>query len=402
MANKNIKQVFNSHIKVRVDKKWLKELLTWVRGFEFKSDEHISFLGSNLLGINRVMYMCEDETIFMDDLLSIDNIDKLERDFHDLNSVDSSRIVTGSLVNMCYVYTAHLILASKLKDNEKEMGLVAIFKMLHYKFMASIFYHFFKYKTQEALALATYESLSNKSLLKREGTWGKLVIARANDIIAKDSIHIKTLKQMGTDESLLYVVSDIQTRIKAVIISLTKTYYELREEDTRIMSKSKFINTEDGVVLREYTNNVDALITNMIKITGDRNDFVRRELIDRTIELVTTANDRHLEHALVYMSENINNRDDNIVKQLITNVTLYIHSLSTSALNKNAVDVIVTMRNVIRSSQTNNPKIISIKDTVSTLIDKGITSNSATTKSSTKIAVLVYITLRIITFNHYS
>lgn len=399
-----IKAVMDYHAStLTINRKWIKQLLTFINQYENKTDNHITFLGSNLLGLNRMTYLPEDESIWLDDLLDIQDMDELEDDFHDLPTVNPEFLVTGNVINMTFIYAAYRIMSSKhINDKERSMGVTAVLKFLNYKFIGSILYHFFPYPSQESIALSLYESLTRKSMLKQYQNWGGVIEARALDIWGKDSIHRQAIKTMKDDAAVLYAVQDIKVRLNKMIIKLTSEYRRLRDLDSRVSSQEAFVNIGDGLVLREYDNRTEALIRNMTGVVTDKYDFIREELVEQTLRLVPTADSRHLSSVLEYMSEHTGDRKG-IVEDLITSTIIYMQSYRrlSKGSSGNIIELVIKMRNMFRTSQVNNKDIITVRETMGIIAEEALGNRSDRIISSTRIAALVYLTLRILSYNHY-
>lgn len=402
---KSIRGVFDYHMNnLVINTRLIKRLLKFVSAYETRSEEHIAFLGGNLLGINKINYFGEDEQTWRDEILNIPNCEALEDDFHNLPDVNPDFFVTGSLLNMTHVYLAHRIMISGLSDREKELGLTAVFKMLHYKFVASLLYRNFKHRTQEAVALALYESLSRKNLLKKYHSFGAMLEARSKDVFSKKSIHYNTLMKMAPDKACLYVVSDIQTRIRSVFNNLTSEYMRLKEMGSRIGENSPFIMTEDGKELKDVINDVETLQRNMETVLTDPHDFIRDEVLEYTLKIIPTAEERYLKKALLYISEHSDDRKSDSVYQMLRYMVMYLNRILKQVRGADATTpaIVAKTRNLARSSQLGDKDLLAVRDYVTDMLDQSLSGKSSKVIASTRIAVIVYLTIRILAYKHYN
>ena len=146
--DRTIKAVFDKHLGKHLvfDRKLLKKILQHVASFETRDEDHINFLGGNLLGVVNLHYNDGDVEEWIDDILDVDDWEELVEDYHDLPEVEKSFAVSGSTINMSFVYLAHMALTSKhLSASDRERGATAVFIMLQYRFLSSLVNHFFPY-----------------------------------------------------------------------------------------------------------------------------------------------------------------------------------------------------------------------------------------------------------------
>jgi hypothetical protein len=400
-----MRQLFDQYFSyLKVDRAFLKRVLEYVHHFETKNEDHIQFLGSNLLGQNSIKYLNEDSDAWIDEVLVLDEWSELEDEFHDLESVDESFLVSGSLLNASHVYIGHRFLTSPLlKEDDRVLGGMTVMKMLQYKYYASLLNYFFPYKTQESVALALYESLSRKSLLKRYGSWGRMIEARAYDIVDKKSIHYETFLTFSPDDRVLYVVTDIQSRCREIIKKLNTEYRRLKDKEVRILSEGHYFETEDGPTLKDIINQIDSIRREMETVIFDTHDLIREELIEATLEIVPTVSERLLRDTLRFIAEKGKRLRKVNVLEMVDRLILYIQDIQKglSKEEKRITPFILRLRNSFRSSQQSNEDILFIKDQVERLVDEAIGSRNRAAAASTRIATLVYLSLRIITYKHF-
>ena len=80
--------------------------------------------------------------------------------------------------------------------------------------ITSILFNMFRYPADRGVAVAICSP--KKFSLKQYGTWNKLPKKPVRDVINHNSIHFKTIKDMDDDKAIIYLLSDVQTRIKHI------------------------------------------------------------------------------------------------------------------------------------------------------------------------------------------
>lgn len=404
---KNIKAVYDEHCDITMDRKWLKTLLMFNAGYEMRTDDHINFLGGNLVGVYRLHWKAEDTNQWLLDVAGITNRSGLKQDYHNLESIDPSFMVIGNPINASFVYLAHRVMVSSLSAGEKERALEAIFSTMHYHFISSLMYHQFPFRAQESIALSLYENLSRKSLLKQHQNWGNLIKARAADIVATNGIHYNTIKSFTDDAKITYVISDVQSRIREVIKRLKDEYLKLKDEDARVISQSALVNDSesDVKILREYVSRNSALVKQMTDIAKDPLDLIREAVMENTLNLVPTTSERHLTDVLETLSSTLSKRNrhqekaEELVKRLVLFILNYI--ANNNDRENNTVYLVVKVRNLMRSSQLTNEDALAVRNLTSEIVELAMGKRSQAAQASARIGTLVYLTLRLLTLDHY-
>src|SRR5690606_16040062 len=211
---KNIKSVFEEHASgLKIDKALIKRIHEYEREFVNRNDDHIQFFGGNLLGVERPRFKSSDWNNWFDNVLMIDDV-ALRSDLHSLPTIDPSFVVTSDVMYLSCVWLVHAIFNSNLSANDKQQGMIDTLLIFQYKAITSKIAHDFKYSVNREVALATYAALSKKFYIKKYGTWGKVLLARAEDIISRNSIHYQAIKYFDKDKKITDMVSDVQGRVR--------------------------------------------------------------------------------------------------------------------------------------------------------------------------------------------
>lgn len=394
----NILSVFNKHVETEFDRKILKKLLTYVTGFVRKNENHINFFGGNLIGLYTAKWLVEDRMVWVEYILDIPAIDTLKQELHSLPGVDASFHVSGDVVNMSFVWAAHKSLVSPHLNKRDQHRLAhACLTMLQYKFLTSIHTHKFPYPASESIALAVYESLDRKSAIKRHGSWEALVNARSDDILSGSSIHFDTLRNFNDDEEIRKMINDIQGRIKSILNNLTDKFYAIKESEDRIGTQGNFKTIKGEVFLKEASNKYERLRERLHDIVPNRKVFIRNDLIDAVVETVSTVSPRQLEETLLYLSDNYTSRKGKKDYQpLMEDIVVFTFDL----MRKEGIDldsvprIILKLRAILRSSRVNDPMLLSIRERTGFIVEDAIRTKSSSTIASTRIGVILYITLR--------
>lgn len=397
MSKSNVKEFMNKYTDVTVNRDFVRRVVEYQNRFIRKNEDTINFLGGNLIGVYSFKYLEEDRLEWIEDILRIDDIDGLKNEVHNNTKINKEFFVSSDITNLSLVWVAHRALVDKgLSENERDKLARAAIDMLQYKFLSSIHTRFFKYAANEGLAKATYESLDKKSGLKKYGTWKGLLDSRTDDILASNSIWFKTLRNFDNDIEIIKMLNDIQGRLKAIMKKLTDTFNRLLEMDAKIHSSGKFVVVEGEELLKDYHSRYEKVRNRIHEVVPFRNDFVNDSIMEAVMKTHTTVNKHHLENTLFYISDNYNSKEGIIIKQLIDDIIIFAFDVIRQ--EKISLDHIPTamikLRNLFKSSRALDPNLISVRDRMGKLIEKGINIHNTSTVASTKIGVILYITLR--------
>lgn len=393
----NISTVFKQYVPIKIDKNFVKTVLTYKQNFINSSESNILFLGSNLIGVNSFKFLEEDRLTWIEDILNIDDIDSLRNDIHNLEGINKEFFVSSDITNLSFVWIAYQALSSNtLTNDEKHKLATASIDMLQYKFLSSIHTRFFPFPANEGLAKATYEALDKKSGLKRYGTWIGLLDARTADILSSSSIHHNTLRKFNDDEDVVKMLNDIQGRIKAIMKKLTDTFNRLRAMDAKIQSTNKFTSVDGELLLKEHSSKYEKIRDNLHTAIPNRNDFIQDALVEAILKTVKTVSHHHLEETLKYVSDNYGSKESEVLKTLVNDVVIYAFELiRAEKINMDHIPtVMIKLMNMFRSSRVTDPVLISIRNRAGEVVENALNTTSSSIIVSTRIGLILYIVLR--------
>ena len=392
-----VKKVFEEYTDINISREFVKKVVEYTIGFTRKSEETINFLGGNLIGVYSFKYLEEDRLEWIEDILKIDDIDGLKNDLHNSTKINKDFFVSSDVTNLSLVWVAHKALSSStLSEPERHKLATAAIDMLQYKFLSSIHTRFFKYTANEGLAKATYESLDKKSGLKKYGTWKGLIDSRTADILSNSGIWHKTLLKFDNDMDIIKMLNDIQGRIKAIMRKLTDTFNRLLEMDAKIQTTGKFTTIDGEAVMKEFNSRYETIRNRVHEIMPFRNDLIKDQLIDAVMKTLPTVNERYLIGTLEYLSDNYSSKEGERIKSLIDSIIIF--AFDTVRHENIQLDhiptIMIKLRNLYRSSRAIDPSLIDIRDKTSRYVEHALNIHNGSTIASTRIGVILYITLR--------
>ena len=395
---KTINDVFNTHIKIKLDREFLLSFLTYVNTFVRKDENHIAFFGGNLIGVYPIKWTVDDKMVLIDEVFKIDDYDQLCHDIFDLPEINKNFQVSSDAINLSFLWLAHQALVSKNLNEKDKMHLAtASINMLQYKFISSIHTHYFKYSANMSIAMAVYENLDNKSQLKRLGSWQALVDSRTADILGTDSLHTKTIRTLEDDIEVVKMVNDIWNRIKSIFNILTRDFYAIKDSNARIASSSKFTTIDGENILKDSVNKYSTIKSIMHDVVPDKNAFIKADLVSAVININNSAYPTYFNNSLLFISENYLAREKHFNIPVLIEETL---SFMFDLLRKreialdNIPEIAIKLRGALRASGLVSSEYNKIKEEVDYIVETANPRISDTNTATTRICVVMYISLR--------
>lgn len=329
-------------------------------------------------------------------------------------SINSNFKVVSDPFNLFTTYLVHCFSVSRLPEQQKYQAQTDILKLLQYKYFTSLVNHRFPYRPNEAVMQATFESLTDKFDIKKYGTWKLVMENRVADMLAKDSIHRKTIDTFVDDKAVLYFITDFQTRLRNQINVFVEEYMRIKELNDKFGSYST-VTTDAETGETAYADQETRLDTCIQKIYADClsiSRFLDDQAIRLTASMFSAVNNTQVRNMLIGFSEYAvkkikeNKKDETKVQNdsilylgpyvLIANIIrqTYRYCSRNGVDISRPVEVIKTAKNVYSSSRVADPSIVNIKMTMNELILKIQHSTRETTVSALKIALIIYIVIK--------
>ena len=403
--SQSIKTTFDRYCKdLKVDNKLSQAIKGYDATFVTKNSDHISFFGTGLLGVYPIKWLDADRDRWFDDVLVADDIG-LSEDIYNLPSVDRNHKVASDVTNLSFVYLLHRLTNSELTESMIKDSSLSVVRILHYKFISSILSAYFKYVADEAIAKEAYSSLSQKFDIKRLGTWGALINARAESLISKDSIHVRrgTFDKMNDDEDVQYVLTDTQSRIRELIKVYTGVFHAIRSEDGRVISTSNVLHVEDGMVIRDVKRAYNQYHTYLKRIIVDDTDFIRSDLVRVIEDAIPSLDPKVFSLCLQYLCSNYNDKRKKYVAEFVDDSMMYAFDFMFQRRMKTSdlAAVLTRLRSMYTGSRINDSDILKLRAVGDKIVKEASHRKSTVPTAPERTGMLLYIVLRALTMNHW-
>lgn len=396
---KQILEVFEEHLKhIVFDKTFFNNIMKFRLNWVHKSLEHMDFLGSNLLGVNKVVFSALDEEMFFLELLKVD-YNELKHDIHSLYDIDVNRKVSSNVMLLTLTYLMHKFTNSKLLSKEKDNAVKEVYYIFAYKVLGSLIGHYFTYPLDRSLAIAVHEQLNDKFLIKRLSTWNEVLEYRAGDVLQPNGLHAKRIKQYKMTEDATRVVIDLQGRLRDMIKNIYVVIIDVKENNNKIVSTT--LNEKDmegDESLKSIVDRPDTYILYLKNIIYKQNDFIKSDLVHVVSNLLDMSTDKDLHNTLIYMSESYLTKTKDIDYIIDKCIDLSIDYLSRNNVDKNYSKnlnkVLIMLRNYYAGSRVNSKDVETLKNMVKKIFVEATGKTNKTKVSNNRVGIIVYIFLR--------
>lgn len=404
MAFKLIKDVFDKYTNITVDKTLTTKLTFHVYSFVNKNETHSAHFGGNLVGVRPVRYIDADARSWLEDIMGIEEIRECQQELLKTPEVNPKFRISSDIVNLSFIYLMHRIGNSSLPKDSKDYALQEVIVMNLSKHMCSLLSHRFKFPSDEIIAQQLFESLDNRSHLKRYGSWLEMLKQTALEMLdPQKGIHTRrgVWQKMDNDKSVIYMTNDIQDRLAGQINLLTEKYHEIKNNSDRVLLNSS-INTIDGEkVLAEYVKRERQLVTDMLEIVKDPRDFIRDELVEATLAIVSTAEETHFRRTLNFVTDNATS--DARIPEAVSKVCLFVlQEARQGRLNlSQPSEIIGRLSNTFRSSRVKKKDALELKEIYREIAEEAIPNARDPIKVASAISTLIYMGIRMLTITRY-
>ena len=408
IPHSTLRSIFSIKYNIEITYQLINQLIHWVTMYEIYK-EHPSVLNTPYFGVNN-MFFTENQQMEIYNILNIDRRSFI-KDITTIETVDLDKKVISDPFNILITWLSHLILTSKLQENIKHNGLLAIFKIMHYRFFTSLVNYRFPYKADLNTMIATVESLSNKFDIVRLGTWRKVIEERSEDIFSRSSIHYKTIIDYKDDKKIFYLISDTQSRIRDKINLITTKYHEIKENKEAIKTYSTVGTDVDGKkILRDTSGTLSLIQSNlsqdilstsnfidnsMIKLLCGLNKelkpYMLKSLIIRFVDMSIYQNKKsQLDDIKKINNEEIIIGHRKIIEEIIQ--VTYRNCINSGINMNNKHEILKVTSNIYRSSQIQDIAVLRIKKSVEYFVK----SFPGTTRYNTQLALRINFILYVI------
>ena len=398
---------------------FIRNLVEYCAMFETKN-EHSAALNTYLLGTVPIFFTDTDRSVFFSIIGGVSE-KKIKEILRYAPGIEPSWVVLNDPYNQMIVYTAHRVAMSTVSDELKEQGLFALFKMLHYKFFTSLVFQYYKFGPNKDTMESVIKSLSAKYDIVKYGTWKKVIEARSRDIFATDSIHFGTIYNFKYDADVLYVITDIQSRIRQKIRTINLIYREQKEKGDEIRSYGLVDEIDGQKVITSSTNILDMMLSSMLQQIQSPARFIDNELIHVLSQQYSSVNESTFRIIVTMFSElaaiqassgdfekvrvikNENEYGEETEYEIYEGLGKLTYELLQKSyrrcmidkVNMNSkIEILTKVKNIFSSSRISDEAVVTVKRSFTYFVGNCGETTRAATIASLTIVLILYIIIK--------
>lgn len=399
-------------LNIVITPKMISNFLDVVTSWENKKDVPLVLHGQ-LLGVYSIYFTSSDrENLFH--CMGVDS-KELSDIIKTIPTVDTNRNVTSDPFNLLIIWLVHLSETQIKNKKLRDIFSLALLKYLHYKFLTGCTQKFLPHGAIEGTMIATVMDLSRKFDITRYGSWYNVIEARCVDILSGSAIHKKTLLTAEPDHDLLYMLSDIFTRMSAKIKLIAKAYYDHystgssvkstgstmsdTEGEKILIEKSSTIQMVDSRLTRDLLNvnawvNISAVNNISSQFPSISKNLIKLSLTEMSSLATVQAKTKKFDPYAVVDGDRVIVGMTQLVKQIVTTSAAIV--ANEGVVLSNTYLAWKTLRNAFSSSRTLDPDVLLIKASVAHFVDELGSVSREATKISLRMSIIMYVIYRFI------
>ena len=384
---------------IKFDEALAKGLYNYRVGYVTQNREHMEFFGGNLLGVNIVRFKDSDVNRFFD-MFGLDYPD-VHSDVRQVTTIDHSYKVGSDPMNLTIIYLMHRFTNSRdCNEATRKKALKDLALIFFYRCAAILISANFHYPADPKVAQMAYANLSQKYLIKKLGSWNKVMEYRADALLGNDSPHLQTFKQFNDDVKVQYAVTDSQGRIREMFKGYYSEFMMVHEEGKSIaVQKSTVMDAEGEESIREKTTGPENFVFYMRDIIGDLPTFVREDLLGIVSRNNSNTSGRAIRSTLEWLSEASRQPkhhklvDDFITRTIVQAVYFMEYNVEPNK-RRDLSYVLTQLKNLFLSTRSVDPDLATVRELGEKILGLANGKMSSSLMMATRTAVIMYICLR--------
>ena len=399
-----VKDIFDGLVDdLEITPRWVSTLRRYVYGFATKDNDHTEFFGSPFLGTHRVIFKTSDRVTFFRDIIDVDEV-RLRDELIKTKWVNKDFKVSSDAFNLSIVYLMHRVQTSKLDRNMKEQALINLVMLFHYRIMTSIMNHYFGYLVKDAVAKTAYNKLSLKFDIKRYGSWNDLFKARGEFVIdPRTGIHYDTFTKMDNDKAIVYMVNDMESRLKGVVNDYTKVLYEVKDSVDLVETDSGLAMLDGELNIKDVQKQVNRYRNYVNNVINDGTSFFKQELVTYAAEAISRTDADKLETIIREFPSQYAHVKGEAYREFVDDVVTHAFEyLATNNIRVNDIKgAFFKVRGAYTSSKSTNALLFKLRKNGDEIV-KSLTGIKTEIKiTSLRTSLMLYIVLRTLTMENY-
>lgn len=364
---------------------------------------YMEFFGSPYLGLQKITFTTGDRNQWFSEIFDVDE-EELKENLHACKAINTDWSVVGDVFNLTIPYLLHRTYHSKLDKDTKHQALIDILCMYHYKCLTSIIHNDYPFQARREVVLETYNRLSLKYDIKRYGSWRALIEARAEFILnPKTGIHFDAYTKMDDDKKIVYMVGDIQNRLRRAINDINKVFHEVKTQTNIVKVDSSKINLGDELTIKSVTKEVTQYGLYIDRVLTEETSFYKEELAGFAASVLENVPRDKLAFIIQTFPQVYKNAKKPQYKEFTDSVLIHLFEyLHTNGIKKtNVYDVLTKMRGAYGAPRSKNDTVKIIRSLGDQIVVETTGIKTPHTVTVLRTALSLYFVLRILSKEYF-
>lgn len=384
---------------IKFDEALAKSLYKFRVNYMSANKDHMEFFGGNLLGVNIVRFKDSDVNNFfaLFDLEYKEVVDQVRR----VTTIDHSFKVGSDVFNLTVIYVIHRFLNSPVNQNTRQKACYDTAMIFFCRCCAALICANFTYPADPKVAQLAYANLSQKYLIKRLGSWNKVLDYRTLALLdKKESPHTRTLQFFDEDPKIQYVISDSQGRIREMFKGYYSEFMIVHQQGDSLTIQKSFVTGAEGEdVLREKTMGPENYIYFIREIIPDRDTFIRGDILQIVSRNNSNTSLRAVTSTLEWLVDGSMDPkrhkqvDDFICRVLVLMAHFMQYNIEANR-HRDLAYVLSTLKNLFLSTRSVDPDLIKVREMGEKIVTEAQGKMSTSLMMATRTAVIIYICAR--------
>lgn len=365
-----------------------------------KDEKYIEFLSSGLVGVHSIRFSDKDEDMLYKDVFGIDK-NTIQQEFYKVPGINKSFVVSSNATNILLVMFMSLVWNSKLNEKLKIEAMIDLYHIFCYKQIGSMYSHYFKYEVNISKAKAVFETLTEKFLLKKLGTWEDVFNHQAISILPPKGYASQKIKRASTDD-VVKVINDLYSRLKSLIKNLYAKVKEFDDSEYEKIGSSSLHNIlEDGDGaadgLKAMTDNANSYINYIRSIFNHPHDFIKEDYVKLILSLNKNADKNKFKDVLQYISEHEIDIDPDrdYIRGILEASFNYLASKGISSdYKRKMLDCLKLLNGYFKASKVTDPNLKMSKSVLEDIVAEAINGTTKWVVVPLVLCLCLYIFLR--------
>lgn len=384
-----------------INPKWAQTLQKYVYSFITRRVgmvDHMDFFGSPYLGLQKITFTTADRNQWFSEIFDADE-EELRENLHACQAIKKEWAVVGDAFNMTVPYLLYRIGKSKLPEGMKHQAKKDVLCMYHYKCLTSIVHNDYPFTARKEVVIETYNRLSLKYDIKRYGSWKALIEARAEWILdPKTGIHYEAFTKMDDDKKIVYMVGDIQNRLRRAINDINKVFHDVKNKTNIVKLEGSKVNLGDELTVKSVSKEINQYTTYLDRILTEQTSFFKEELMEHAAAVLEDVRMDMLTYTLQEFPKRYNNPKMPEYREFAETVVLHMFEyLHANGIKKSKVyNVLIKMRGAYGASRSKNDMVKVIRELGDQIVMDITGRKTPQWVLTTRTALSLFICLRVL------